>query len=382
MKTKINIKKYLLLLTLIVNLVPYIQDGNMKWTTSYAGAQQYMVEQRLPIVTSEPYTISYLYFCVNVADPNDNFWSGYSNCIINLNEVVVTPDEDENESDDDVFLCSECGAILAHDGAPCPYPNCPNHEPSNDDDDDDNEPDGGGPSVVPDDTPDGSGTPSGDPSIPPDNNNNGTPDSNGGTPVGGNNTPCTDVAQGKSNPLVHMELAPPNPDKPLGGTFGEGVRNNGEDDHWGYDLGGSVGTPVYATHSGTIAYAPKVVDKQPNRIYNSKTRKYEYPAGYSGDKDGGGNRIYINIGDNIQVAYFHLQVGTPIATNPREDRPFKAGDQIYQGEIIGYIGVTGNASPNVPHLHYGVKKNGVWINPLPYINTTKDSNHKLSTPCD
>jgi murein DD-endopeptidase MepM/ murein hydrolase activator NlpD len=199
--------------------------------------------------------------------------------------------------------------------------------------------------------------------------------SGGGSTPPNENTPCSNSVTGKSNPLVKMELAPPNPNKPLGGTFGKNVRNGKSPNHDGYDFEGEVGTPVYATHNGTIASAPYEVN-QPNRING------QYPTGYSGDDNGAGNRIYINIGNNTQVAYFHLQAGTPIATNPRTGQPFGAGDQIYQGEVIGYICVTGNASPNVPHLHYGVRVNNVWVDPLPYINTTKDINHKLSTPCD
>ena len=37
-------KKYILLLVLIINLVPYIKDGEMKWTTTEAEAQYYTVE--------------------------------------------------------------------------------------------------------------------------------------------------------------------------------------------------------------------------------------------------------------------------------------------------------------------------------------------------
>ena len=45
-------KKYILLLVLIINLVPYIKDGEMKWTTTEAGAQYYTIEF---IVSSNSY---------------------------------------------------------------------------------------------------------------------------------------------------------------------------------------------------------------------------------------------------------------------------------------------------------------------------------------
>ena len=52
---------------------------------------------------------------------------------------------------------------------------------------------------------------------------------------------------------------------------------------------------------------------------------------------------------------------------------YKYGDSVYQGELIGYSGATGNAY-NVPnkHLHLGIKVDGSWVDPAPYINGTFD----------
>lgn len=57
--------------------------------------------------------------------------------------------------------------------------------------------------------------------------------------------------------------------------------------------------------------------------------------------------------------------------NPRTGERFKNGDVVYQGDLIGYAGRTGNAY-NVPnyHLHLGVKYNGVYVDPVGFINGT------------
>jgi peptidoglycan LD-endopeptidase LytH len=53
----------------------------------------------------------------------------------------------------------------------------------------------------------------------------------------------------------------------------------------------------------------------------------------------------------------------------------KEGMRVRQGDVIGYVGTTGNAPANVPHLHFqlmryaGEKRysGGVPMNPLPYL---------------
>ena len=73
-------------------------------------------------------------------------------------------------------------------------------------------------------------------------------------------------------------------------------------------------------------------------------------------------------------------VCAPVAINPRTKKPFAPGDVIYQGEIIGYTGKTGNCYdiPNY-HLHLVVVDyetrnagNGKYLNPEDYINGNVD----------
>ncbi len=196
--------------------------------------------------------------------------------------------------------------------------------------------------------------------------------------------PCFD--DNTANPLSSMALAPPVTNgvtNIAGATYGN-TRNGGAKKHNGIDLAGPVGTPIYAQFSGIVSAFPAIVSGQPNRIVENGIQRY--PSSYTGtDRDGGGNRIYIDSsvgGKTVKNGYMHLQAGTPFGTNPRTGQPWKAGDIINAGEVIGYIGVTGNANPNVPHLHLRTLVNGVEVNPASYLNATvSTTTSKITTPC-
>jgi len=56
--------------------------------------------------------------------------------------------------------------------------------------------------------------------------------------------------------------------------------------------------------------------------------------------------------------YAHLQKNVQVVV----------GDQILAGDLLGYVGITGNSSG--PHLHYAVKKGtnqGNWQDPRDYL---------------
>ncbi|WP_271782396.1 M23/M56 family metallopeptidase [Aquimarina algiphila] len=98
--------------------------------------------------------------------------------------------------------------------------------------------------------------------------------------------------------------------------------------HRGIDIRAEEGTPVIATADGIIS-----------------------KASMEGDW---GNLIVISHSGGYETWYAHLK-----SFNSKETQHIK------KGEIIGYVGNTGLSTG--PHLHYEVKLNGNWLNPIDYI---------------
>lgn len=98
--------------------------------------------------------------------------------------------------------------------------------------------------------------------------------------------------------------------------------------HNGVDIGGDTGEPYAAAASG------KVIS-----------------AGWAG---GYGYMILIDHGNGVETRYAH---SSRLAVS--------AGQNVKKGQIIGYVGSTGNATG--PHLHFEIIINGGTVNPLKYI---------------
>jgi len=95
--------------------------------------------------------------------------------------------------------------------------------------------------------------------------------------------------------------------------------------HLGTDYAAPTGTPVRAVASGRVVF-----------------------SGLSG---GSGNLVTIAHIDGYQSQYLHLS-----------RRLVRVGERVAQGDHIGLVGMTGLATG--PHLHYGLKKNGNYVNPV------------------
>lgn len=97
--------------------------------------------------------------------------------------------------------------------------------------------------------------------------------------------------------------------------------------HIGLDYGLKLGDPVYAADNGVVVF-----------------------SGWGG---GYGNLVKINHGNGYVTYYAHLD---QIWVN--------CGDAVYQGQVIGLGGTTGNSTG--PHLHYEIRYNGVPQDPRLY----------------
>ena len=103
---------------------------------------------------------------------------------------------------------------------------------------------------------------------------------------------------------------------------------HGKEYHNGADIGAPYGSPVLAPKSGTVIQ-----------------------AGWNG---GYGISVMIKHNDGIITLFGHMC-----------DRNVSKGQQVVQGQVIGWCGSTGNSDG--PHIHYTMYKNGATIDPLPYL---------------
>lgn len=98
--------------------------------------------------------------------------------------------------------------------------------------------------------------------------------------------------------------------------------------HSGIDISGSAGSEVMAADSGTVAVAT-------------------YSSSY-------GNYVTIYHSNGDYTLYAHM---SSLAVT--------AGQNVTQGDVIGYVGSTGWA--NGPHLHFEIRVNGSTVDPLSYF---------------
>lgn len=104
--------------------------------------------------------------------------------------------------------------------------------------------------------------------------------------------------------------------------------------HNGIDIGavpaGTSGNPIVAAYDGVVTIAE----------YSSSA----------------GNWIWINHGNGLYTVYMHNSA-----------LKVKVGDVVKKGQIISLMGNTGNSTG--PHLHFGVRLNGTYVNPWGYVHS-------------
>ncbi len=111
----------------------------------------------------------------------------------------------------------------------------------------------------------------------------------------------------------------------FGPRYGVGVGNY----HGAIDIPVPTGTPVYAAQDGVVIISA-------------------YMGSY-------GNLILIDHGGGIATAYAHNSV-----------RVARVGDHVKRGQVVSRSGNTGVSTG--PHLHFEVRRGGVRVDPLGYVN--------------
>jgi murein DD-endopeptidase MepM/ murein hydrolase activator NlpD len=97
--------------------------------------------------------------------------------------------------------------------------------------------------------------------------------------------------------------------------------------HTGVDFAARTGTPIYASGDGVV-------------------EKAQWFSGY-------GRYVQLKHVNGFETAYGHMS---------RIADGIKPGVRVRQGQVIGYVGSTGNSTG--PHLHFEIKVNGRFVDPL------------------
>lgn len=106
--------------------------------------------------------------------------------------------------------------------------------------------------------------------------------------------------------------------------------------HLGIDYAASVGTPVRSAGSGRVLFV--------------------------GQKGGYGNTIEVSHDSSYKTLYAHLNGFA---------KGLRSGQTVKQGQVIAYVGNTGLSSG--PHLHFGLYRSNVAINPASVVKIAKSA---------
>lgn len=117
----------------------------------------------------------------------------------------------------------------------------------------------------------------------------------------------------------------------LANSWGD-ARDGGKRKHRGIDIFAPRGTAVVAVEDGVISF----IGEQPK----------------------GGRCLWLTTENGRSFYYAHLDRWAP---------GLYEGMEVSSGDLLGYVGNTGNAKRTPPHLHFGVNDNDVMVNPYPIL---------------
>lgn len=123
----------------------------------------------------------------------------------------------------------------------------------------------------------------------------------------------------------------------IGSGFGA-PRDGGARAHHGVDIFADRGTPVRAVADGRVR---------------------------TGTEGIGGNHVWLSSGvlgiGGARYYYAHL-----------DEFNVESGDSVDKGDVLGYVGNTGNARTTPPHLHFGIYLAGGPVDPAPFLRPPPD----------
>jgi murein DD-endopeptidase MepM/ murein hydrolase activator NlpD len=119
-----------------------------------------------------------------------------------------------------------------------------------------------------------------------------------------------------------------------------------------YDLSNSWGDPRDGgarKHKGIDIFAPKGTDI---------VAVTDGIISYIGDQPKGGHCLWLTTENGASFYYAHLD---------RWAAGLFEGMEVHTGDLLGYVGNTGNARTTPSHLHFGINENDEMVNPYPIL---------------
>lgn len=142
----------------------------------------------------------------------------------------------------------------------------------------------------------------------------------------------------KSKPVVSRPRTGPTPNAvlswPLRGVLYGRFGKKGREPHDGIDLAAPLGTPVKTAAPGLVLFA--------------------------GEQRGYGNIVIIEHESGLVTLYAH-----------NRDLRVKTGQKVRKDQVVATVGESGRTSG--PHLHFEVRKEGIAVDPVPYLGQVPSS---------
>lgn len=139
-----------------------------------------------------------------------------------------------------------------------------------------------------------------------------------------------EALNGTAQLALHMPVVGVEPFD-LTNSWGD-ARDGGKRKHRGIDIFAPKGTPIVAVADGIITY----IGEQPK----------------------GGNCLWLTTENGPAFYYAHLDRWAP---------GLYEGMEVRTGDLLGFVGNTGNAKHTPPHLHFAVNQDDEMVNPYPIL---------------